>query len=134
MFIIYLLLYIYIAGESAPKLFVGHSIYKGKAALTVEPRSPEFSPLDVSPLLFSSYLSFSFLLSFFSSLCFKINTWQSGAYKLVKEGFVLLQFAPAAAARQYDWTRKQVTCYFPKPVQCRMKLLLQLSNSFLWHI
>ncbi|KAJ6430007.1 hypothetical protein OIU84_021425 [Salix udensis] len=66
------------AGESAPKLFVGHSIYKGKAALTVEPRSPEFSPLD------------------------------SGAYKLVKEGFVLLQFAPAAAVRQYDWTRKQV--------------------------
>ncbi|KAJ6318572.1 hypothetical protein OIU76_014012 [Salix suchowensis] len=65
-------------GESAPKLFVGHSIYKGKAALTVEPRSPEFSPLD------------------------------SGAYKLVKEGFVLLQFAPAAAVRQYDWTRKQV--------------------------
>ncbi|KAJ6689415.1 hypothetical protein OIU85_005783 [Salix viminalis] len=50
----------------------------GKAALTVEPRSPEFSPLD------------------------------SGAYKLVKEGFVLLQFAPAAAVRQYDWTRKQV--------------------------
>lgn len=25
-----------------------------------------------------------------------------------KEGFVLLQFAPAVAARQYDWNRKQV--------------------------
>ncbi|KAK3026627.1 hypothetical protein RJ639_040654 [Escallonia herrerae] len=63
---------------SPPRVFVGHSIYKGKAALTVEPRPPEFSPLD------------------------------SGAFKLAKEGFVLLQFAPAAAARQYDWSRKQV--------------------------
>ena len=33
---------------------------------------------------------------------------QSGAYKVAKEGFVLLQFAPAVATRQYDWTRKQV--------------------------
>uniref|UniRef100_A0A0E0EBD8 Uncharacterized protein n=1 Tax=Oryza meridionalis TaxID=40149 RepID=A0A0E0EBD8_9ORYZ len=33
---------------------------------------------------------------------------KSGAYKVVKEGFVLLQFAPAVATRQYDWTRKQV--------------------------
>jgi hypothetical protein len=73
-FIIYLSLlllyiYIYIVGESPPKVFVGHSIYKGKAALTVEPRSPEFSPLDVSPLLFSSNFRFlSLFLSFFSSL------------------------------------------------------------------
>lgn len=29
------------------KVFVGYSIYKGKAALTVEPRPPEFVPLDV---------------------------------------------------------------------------------------
>ena len=33
---------------------------------------------------------------------------QSGAFKLVKEGFVLLQFAPAAGVRLYDWSRKQV--------------------------
>uniref|UniRef100_A0A5B7AGC0 Single-stranded DNA-binding protein WHY1 n=1 Tax=Davidia involucrata TaxID=16924 RepID=A0A5B7AGC0_DAVIN len=61
-----------------PRVFVGHSIYKGKAALTVEPRPPEFLPLD------------------------------SGAFKLSKEGYVLLQFAPAAGVRQYDWSRKQV--------------------------
>ncbi|GKE11353.1 single-stranded DNA-binding protein WHY1, chloroplastic-like protein, partial [Tanacetum coccineum] len=60
-----------------PKVFIGHSIYKGKAALTVEPRPPEFAPLD------------------------------SGAFKLTKEGFILLQFAPAAGVRQYDWSRKQ---------------------------
>ncbi|CAA6672759.1 unnamed protein product [Spirodela intermedia] len=60
------------------KVFVGHSIYKGKAALTVEPRAPEFAPLD------------------------------SGAYKLSREGCIFLQFAPAVGTRQYDWNRKQV--------------------------
>lgn len=33
---------------------------------------------------------------------------QSGAFKLSREGFVLLQFAPAAGVRIYDWSRKQV--------------------------
>ncbi|XP_044487962.1 single-stranded DNA-binding protein WHY1, chloroplastic-like isoform X2 [Mangifera indica] len=65
-------------GTLPPKVYVGHSIYKGKAVLTVEPRAPEFVSLD------------------------------SGAFKLSKEGFVLLQFAPAASLRQYDWSRKQV--------------------------
>ncbi|CAN8266730.1 unnamed protein product [Cochlearia groenlandica] len=64
--------------SSPPRFYVGHSIYKGKAALTIEPRAPEFVALD------------------------------SGAFKLTKEGFLLLQFAPAAGVRQYDWTRKQV--------------------------
>ncbi|CAN8305229.1 unnamed protein product [Cochlearia groenlandica] len=60
------------------RYYVGHSIYKGKAALTVDPRAPEFVALD------------------------------SGAFKLSKDGFLLLQFAPAAGVRQYDWTKKQV--------------------------
>ncbi|KAL8161545.1 hypothetical protein V2J09_013034 [Rumex salicifolius] len=63
---------------SSPKVFVGYSIYKGKAALTFEPKSPEFVPLE------------------------------SGAFKVSREGFVFLQFAPAAGVRLYDWTRKQV--------------------------
>ncbi|XP_021844622.1 single-stranded DNA-binding protein WHY1, chloroplastic [Spinacia oleracea] len=66
------------APGGAPRVFVGHSIYKGKAALTVEPKAPEFLPLD------------------------------SGAFKVSREGYVLLQFAPAAGVRQYDWSRKQV--------------------------
>lgn len=66
-------------GEGGPaRFYVGHSIYKGKAALTVEPRAPEFVSLD------------------------------SGAFKLSKDGFLLLQFAPAAGVRQYDWSKKQV--------------------------
>ncbi|KAL6861520.1 hypothetical protein ACP4OV_017220 [Aristida adscensionis] len=60
------------------RVFTSYSIYKGKAALSFDPRPPLFAPLD------------------------------SGAHKVAKEGFVLLQFAPAVAARQYDWTRKQV--------------------------
>ncbi|WOL08149.1 single-stranded DNA-binding protein WHY1, chloroplastic [Canna indica] len=60
------------------RVFVGYSIYKGKAALTIDPRAPEFAPLD------------------------------SGAFKVSKEGFILLQFAPAVGTRQYDWNRKQV--------------------------
>ncbi|XP_073110924.1 single-stranded DNA-binding protein WHY1, chloroplastic isoform X6 [Elaeis guineensis] len=32
------------------RVFVGYSIYKGKAALTVEPKAPEFTPLDVFSL------------------------------------------------------------------------------------
>lgn len=37
----------FVAGGLPPRFFVGHSIYKGKAALTVEPRAPEFVALDV---------------------------------------------------------------------------------------
>uniref|UniRef100_A0A803QR21 Uncharacterized protein n=1 Tax=Cannabis sativa TaxID=3483 RepID=A0A803QR21_CANSA len=66
------------ADQVPARFYVGHSIYKGKAALTVEPKAPEFTALD------------------------------SGAFKVSKEGFVLLQFAPAAGVRVYDWSRKQV--------------------------
>ncbi|KAL6547140.1 Single-stranded DNA-binding protein why1, chloroplastic [Orobanche minor] len=65
-------------GQLPPRVYVGYSVYKGKAALTVVPAPPEFSRLD------------------------------SGAFKLSREGFVLLQFAPAVGVRQYDWGRKQV--------------------------
>ncbi|PIN17012.1 hypothetical protein CDL12_10317 [Handroanthus impetiginosus] len=65
-------------GQLPPRVYVGYSIYKGKAALSVDPRPPEFSALD------------------------------SGAFKVSKEGFVLLQFAPASGVRQYDWGSKQV--------------------------
>ena len=43
-------------------------------------------------------------LSFFGSIL------QSGAFKVSREGHVLLQFAPAVGVRLYDWNRKQVTC------------------------
>uniref|UniRef100_A0A453QN07 Single-stranded DNA-binding protein WHY1, chloroplastic n=1 Tax=Aegilops tauschii subsp. strangulata TaxID=200361 RepID=A0A453QN07_AEGTS len=67
-----------VPGGQAGRVFASYSIYKGKAALAFDPRPPQFVPLE------------------------------SGAYKVAKEGFVLLQFAPAVGPRQYDWTRKQV--------------------------
>ncbi|CAI8587830.1 unnamed protein product [Vicia faba] len=66
------------AVELPPRVYVGHALYKGKAALTVSPRPPEFTSLD------------------------------SGAFKISKEGCVLLQFAPSAGPRVYDWNKKQV--------------------------
>lgn len=60
------------------RVYVGRSVYKGKAVLTVSPVPPEFTSLD------------------------------SGAFKISKEGLMLLQFAPSAGFRQYDWSRKQV--------------------------
>ncbi|PIA62541.1 hypothetical protein AQUCO_00200510v1 [Aquilegia coerulea] len=65
-------------GAFTPRVYAGYTIYKGKAALTIEPKAPEFVALD------------------------------SGAYKVSKEGMMLLQFAPAFGTRQYDWSRKQV--------------------------
>ncbi|KAF3595968.1 hypothetical protein DY000_02025045 [Brassica cretica] len=78
---------------SSPRFYVGHSIYKGKAALTIEPRAPEFVALE------------------------------SGAFKLSKEGFLLLQFAPAAGVRQYDWSRKQVFSLSVTEIGVQNKLL-----------
>ncbi|KAL4347757.1 hypothetical protein GQ457_17G026630 [Hibiscus cannabinus] len=67
-----------IPAGSPPRYFVFHPIYKENAALMVEPRSPEFVPLN----------SASFVIS--------------------NQGFLLLHFAPAAGVRQNDWGRKQV--------------------------
>lgn len=60
--------------------------------------------------------SFDFFFFFFDKICgwfvkftvVDLFAVQSGAYKVSKEGFILLQFAPAGATRQYDWSRKQV--------------------------
>lgn len=88
---------------------MGHSIYKGKAALTVEPRAPEFVSLDVSLSLYPQRSkSLSLLVVVLIVICFCLLILQSGAFKLSKDGFLLLQFAPAAGVRQYDWSKKQV--------------------------
>lgn len=108
-----------LAAALQPRVFVGHSIYKGKAALTVEPKAPEFTPLDVCLILFivGSSVSVLWQLMALETVLYhseNLNEWfsfcllQSGAFKVSKEGFVLLQFAPAAGVRQYDWGRKQV--------------------------
>lgn len=64
--------------ELPARVYVGHSVYKRKAVLTVTPRPPEFTTLE------------------------------SGAFKVSREGCLLLQFAPSAGLCQYDWNKKQV--------------------------
>ncbi|KAK2384466.1 arginine-glutamic acid dipeptide repeat protein [Trifolium repens] len=39
------------------------------------------------------------------------TTLKSGAFEVCREGCVLLQFAPATVAYQYDWNRKQMVSY-----------------------
>jgi hypothetical protein len=64
-------------GQSS-KIFVKYTFYKGKAALGMQPKAPEYSTVD------------------------------SGGIRLSKEGCVFLEFAPAVGTRQYDWSKKQI--------------------------
>ncbi|KAH1058331.1 hypothetical protein GYH30_002757 [Glycine max] len=61
------------------RLYVGYSVYTKKGMLTVIPRPPEF------------------------------ESKSSGAFKVSKEGYVVLQFAPSVGADEpiYDWNHKQ---------------------------
>lgn len=60
------------------KIYVKYTLYKGKAALGIQPKAPEYTTLD------------------------------SGGIRLSKEGCVFLEFAPAVGTRQYDWSKKQI--------------------------
>jgi len=64
-------------GQSS-KIFVKYTFYKGKTALGMQPKAPEYSTVD------------------------------SGGIRLSKEGCVFLEFAPAVGIRQYDWSKKQI--------------------------
>ncbi|KAG5068035.1 hypothetical protein JHK85_000412 [Glycine max] len=62
------------------RVYVGYSVYTRKGVLTVTPRPPEF------------------------------ESKSSGAFKVSKEGYVVLQFAPSVGADEpiYDWNQKQI--------------------------
>jgi hypothetical protein len=61
--VLILIVVLFILGRSS-KVFVGYSIYKGKAALTVTPKAPEFSLLDVASLSLGFSISFFFTVFF----------------------------------------------------------------------
>ncbi|KAK7307133.1 hypothetical protein VNO77_39934 [Canavalia gladiata] len=67
-------------GELSPKVYVGYTVYTRKGVLTMTPRPPKYEAKD------------------------------SGAFKVSKEGYVLLQFAPSVDTDrpEYDWNKKQV--------------------------
>ncbi|KAK4337851.1 hypothetical protein RND71_042338 [Anisodus tanguticus] len=65
-------------GKLTGRVFAPYSIFKGKAALSAEPRLPTFSKLD------------------------------SGGVKLNRRGVIMLIFWPSIGERKYDWERRQV--------------------------
>ncbi|KAK0577631.1 hypothetical protein LWI29_036101 [Acer saccharum] len=67
------------AGENTvPRIFAPYSIYKGKAAICVDPILPTFTKMD------------------------------SGHFRVDRKGCILLTFGPAIGERKYDWGKKQV--------------------------
>ncbi|KAK3229274.1 hypothetical protein Dsin_001155 [Dipteronia sinensis] len=61
-----------------PRIFAPYSIYKGKAAVCVDPILPTFTKMD------------------------------SGHFRVDRKGCILLTFWPAIGERKYDWGKKQV--------------------------
>ena len=84
--------FVCVAGTFPTRFFVGHSIYKGKAALTVEPRAPEFTPLDVCLVEFPvRKMVFDLLVIvviglFFMVLGFVLVAWFMMVYIVCSQG------------------------------------------------
>ena len=105
----------------SPRVYVGHLIYKGKAALTV-------SPLDLQNLHNWMYVSLFLLLSFFYVLllidCSIIEFFfffvivNFAVWGVQSFYYILLQFAPVVGMCTYDWNRKQVTLASFVPILC----------------
>ncbi|KAH7530047.1 hypothetical protein JRO89_XSUnG0025000 [Xanthoceras sorbifolium] len=69
-------------GIPVPRIFAPYSIYKGKAAVSVNPILPTFTKMD------------------------------SGHFRVERKGCILLTFWPAVGERKYDWGKKQVNFLF----------------------
>ncbi|KAI9121275.1 hypothetical protein K1719_008308 [Acacia pycnantha] len=54
-------------GALPPRVYVGHSVYKGKAALTVTPRPPEFASLEVGYTL-THLITYPFFKQFYQQI------------------------------------------------------------------
>ncbi|KAM3287630.1 single-stranded DNA-binding protein WHY2, mitochondrial isoform X1 [Capsicum chacoense] len=66
------------AGKLAGRVFAPYSVFKGKAALSAEPRLPTFNKMD------------------------------SGVVKLNRRGVIMLTFWPSIGERKYDWEKRQL--------------------------
>ncbi|KAL8093215.1 single-stranded DNA-binding protein WHY2, mitochondrial-like [Apium graveolens] len=73
-------------GKMSDRVFANYNIYKGKVALSASPRLPQFSKLD------------------------------SGAFKVDRQGTIMLSFSPAIGERKYDWEKKQLFALSPTEV------------------
>ncbi|KAK4708811.1 hypothetical protein R3W88_029736 [Solanum pinnatisectum] len=66
------------AGKREGRVFAPYSVFKGKAALSAEPRLPTFNRVD------------------------------SGGVKLNRRGVIMLTFWPSVGERKYDWEKRQL--------------------------
>lgn len=70
--------YVTADGKLTGRVFAPYSVFKGKAALSAEPRLPTFNKLD------------------------------SGGVKLNRRGVIMLTFWPSIGERKYDWEKRQL--------------------------
>uniref|UniRef100_M1CDL7 Why2 protein n=1 Tax=Solanum tuberosum TaxID=4113 RepID=M1CDL7_SOLTU len=98
--IIIFLSYLLITGKREGRVFAPYSVFKGKAALSAEPRLPTFNRLD------------------------------SGGVKLNRRGVIMLTFWPSVGERKYDWEKRQAMClYGSLLLLCTTSMLFALSAT-----
>lgn len=82
------------------KIYATYCIYKGKAALSVQPVSPRFIRLS------------------------------SGSLKVDRHGVMMLTFTPAIGERKYDWEKKQLFALSPTEAGSLISMGLNESCEF----
>ncbi|KAJ0085105.1 hypothetical protein Patl1_06826 [Pistacia atlantica] len=82
------------------RVFAPYSVYKGKAALSVDPVLPTFAKLD------------------------------SGDLRVQRKGVIMLTFWPAIGERKYDWARKQHFGLSPTEVGSLISMGPKESSEF----
>ncbi|CAL9240275.1 unnamed protein product [Arabidopsis halleri] len=92
------------SGKDAPKpsgrLFAPYAIFKGKAALSVEPVLPTFTEID------------------------------SGNLRIDRRGSLMMTFMPAIGERKYDWEKKQKFALSPTEVGSLISMGSKDSSEF----
>ncbi|XP_073004396.1 single-stranded DNA-binding protein WHY2, mitochondrial [Typha latifolia] len=73
-------------GNDSGKIYASYTLFKGKAAMSVDPKLPNLLKLE------------------------------SGGSRVDRKGVVMLTFWPAIGQRKYDWQRKQVFALSPTEV------------------
>ncbi|KAK2658803.1 hypothetical protein Ddye_005336 [Dipteronia dyeriana] len=87
-------------GNPEPRLFAPYSIYKGKAAISVNPILPTFTKMD------------------------------SGHFRVDRKGCILLTFWPAIGEHKYDWAKKQVFALSATEVGSLISMSSKDSSEF----
>ncbi|EOA35656.1 hypothetical protein CARUB_v10020880mg [Capsella rubella] len=88
------------AAKPSGRVFAPYAIFKGKAALSVEPVLPTFTEID------------------------------SGNLRLDRRGSLMMTFMPASGERKYDWEKKQKFALSPTEVGSLISMGSKDSSEF----